>query len=347
MCGLNILKNTVICAVFIIGVVLSIPIYAHHSIGGIYDENNYLEISGVISAVHWRNPHIRFSVDVVKASGETDIWSVEMLSVSTLRRRGLSADFMSVGDAVKVWGSASRRNDTGLHAKNILLRDEDELILKSGQETRWSKNYIGAANVPAAIRKGDSSSPELGIFRVWSYAEELDGKLIWKSDYALTERAQEIQSSYDALKNLGENCHAKGMPTIMDQPYPVQFVQVGDDLEFHMEEYDTVRKITMSAMPSVEDIEASYLGSSFGRWDGGSLQVTTVAINSGQFDGDGIPLSENAILEERFTPAADGSRLDYELTITDPETFQDSVELERYWWWYPELKINPYDCEQS
>jgi len=52
-------------------------------------------------------------------------------------------------------------------------------------------------------------------------------------------------------------------------------------------------------------------------------------------------------LVERFTPNNDGSRLDYRLTVTDPNTFAESFEVGRYWIWRPEMQVGAYDCEQD
>ena len=37
------------------------------------------------------------------------------------------------------------------------------------------------------------------------------------------------------------------MPTIMEQPYPLEFEDQGDRIEVRMEEYDTLRAIHMDA----------------------------------------------------------------------------------------------------
>jgi len=47
---------------------------------------------------------------------------------------------------------------------------------------------------------------------------------------------------------------------------------------------------------------------------------------------------------ERFTLAEDGSRLDYRLTVTDPNTFTEAVELEKYWLYIPGITVEPYEC---
>ena len=59
---------------------------------------------------------------------------------------------------------------------------------------------------------------------------------------------------------------------------------------------------------------------------------------------DGLPLGPSSRLEERFTPAADGKRLDYTITIDDPDTFTMPVSLKRLWIWRPDERVRPYEC---
>jgi hypothetical protein len=72
--------------------------------------------------------------------------------------------------------------------------------------------------------------------------------------------------------------------------------------------------------------------------------VTTPGISWRHFDGIGVPLGPGATMVERFTPSADGSRLDYELTVIDPATFTRPMVLKRFWIWLPEITLSSYEC---
>jgi len=50
---------------------------------------------------------------------------------------------------------------------------------------------------------------------------------------------------------------------------------------------------------------------------------------------------------ERFTPTTDGTRLNYTMTITDPATFTESLELKRSWVWRPNETVKPYNCVEA
>jgi len=68
-------------------------------------------------------------------------------------------------------------------------------------------------------------------------------------------------------------------------------------------------------------------------------------VNFKWFDQAGIPQSEQSTLVERFTPTADGSRLDYTVSVTDSVNFTKPVTLNRYWLDLKETLV-PYNCEE-
>jgi hypothetical protein len=111
-----------------------------------------------------------------------------------------------------------------------------------------------------------------------------------------------------------------------------------------MEEYDTVRRIAMTSDAASRSDSRSILGVSRGRWDGAALVVTTTEIDYRWFNGTGIPLGRNAATEERFELSADGSRLEYTMTVTDSDTFTAPVTLRKAWEWRPGEQVRPFEC---
>jgi hypothetical protein len=92
----------------------------------------------------------------------------------------------------------------------------------------------------------------------------------------------------------------------------------------------------------------SLLGYSIGRWENErTLVVNTTNMNWGHFDGQGVQLSTSARTIERFQLSELGDRLDYALTVVDPETFTQQVNLEKYWVWYPDAAVGTYECSLS
>jgi hypothetical protein len=105
---------------------------------------------------------------------------------------------------------------------------------------------------------------------------------------------------------------------------------------------------------SVESVAAARraptpLGYSTGKWDGASLVVTTTDISWPYFQLyglEGVPQSAQAIIVERFTANADGTELTYDISMTDPRTFTETVTARGYrtFRWEPGFEFLPQDC---
>jgi len=76
----------------------------HHSAGVYFDVDAVIELSGEITEVVWRNPHVYFIVQAT--DGES--WNVESNSVSILRRMGLTEGLVNAGDRVQIAGWPGR-----------------------------------------------------------------------------------------------------------------------------------------------------------------------------------------------------------------------------------------------
>jgi hypothetical protein len=334
------------CAAVLFAACLPALADAHHSFAGFYDPNRIVEIEGVITQVSWHNPHGHIGIEVVDDSGEATQWDIETGSVSVLRVRGVDQAFVAVGDRVRIAGQASLRSDTAMYARQMLLDDEREVLLTIGVEPRWTNaggELLGSvfdqrvAN--EARRKAD------GVFRVWSTVLEDPAAFpMFKGGYPLTEAGKRTREQWDPASVILNGCTPKAMPLLMISPYPIEFLRDGDDIVMRFEEDDAVRRIHMGALPPAQQ---SFLGHSTGVWDGETLVVTTTHMQAELFDPNGIRQSENIRVVERFTPAVNGERMNYRISITDPETFTATFELTRYFVWRPELVVNEYDCREQ
>jgi hypothetical protein len=338
-------------------VLLLLPLAAqsHHSFLARFDRQSIMEIDGQVVDVLWRNPHTYITLRALGDDGEPVDWAMETSSLSVLRRQGIAAGTIEVGQRVKVAGYPPVGDKKELYVRHVLLPDGRELLMDTGLVPRWSRRTVGEHSV-LSIREGDPSRPDLGLFRVWSFIR--DGPRLFPEavdptfdiqSYPMTESARAALAAFDrATQNPTGHCTPKGMPTVMEQPYPIEFVR-GDngDILLRVEEYDLTRTIYMNAASAPRDAAPSPLGVSVGTWDGRTLEVTTSRVSWPYFSQMGIPQSEAVRIVERFTPAEDGSRLDYRMTVTDPATFTEPVVLTTYWIWVPEVELLPYRCQEG
>lgn len=321
---------------------------AHHGIGAQFDRGSTIELEGKVRSVLWRNPHVRITVGVTDDSGREALWVVEALSVSMLRQKGISDVLLTVGDAVRIAGNPSRRGETEIYVTNLLLEDGREALFSDTAAPRWSDDVVGQSGPRYAVA-GDPSEPEKGLFRVWSRAPgtglfanfDLDGQ-------PLTGAARAGAATYDPLTDrpAADECAEAGMPRIVGNPYPREFVDRGNTILMRLEEYDAVRTIRLGGIRPALIGAASPLGYSVGHWEGGTLVVETTNVGERDFPL-GILLGEDLKILEHFTPNEDGSRLDYRMRVTDPTAFLEPVELELFWIYAPSATVQAYECTEG
>ena len=84
-----------------LGVVMTVPVLAHHSFGSEYDEKKPLKFENVtVTKLEWTNPHARFYVDVKDAKGVVTNWNFELASPNVLKRNGWTKNTLKEGDKV-------------------------------------------------------------------------------------------------------------------------------------------------------------------------------------------------------------------------------------------------------
>jgi len=241
-----------------------------------------------------------------------------------------------------------------MFVQHVLLPGGEEIVLHPRFEPRWAENVESSSTWMAT--HDDAQNEQTGIFRVWSTSlRSIEEGLAYPEtinpaaahDYPLTADARAVLMAFDPLTDaLTVNCQPKGMPAIMENPFPIEFVEVEGDIELHLEEYDTLRTIRMGDTDGNNEHTPSLVGYSVGRWEGSTLVVETDAMNYGHFDSVGIPLSDSAIVTERYIPSDDGKRLGFEMTVVDSATFTEPVTLTKTWLGLPGAKVQPYECSE-
>ena len=181
----------------------------------------------------------------------------------------------------------------------------------------------GAA--PAAARGGTAAGPQL------------------TPEYAAKRDALRGQARED---NETANCLPPGMPGIMNQPYPMEFLLTPGKVTIVIEAYTQVRHIYTDGRKLPEDPDEKFFGTSIGHWEGDTLVVETVGFSPLTQLAAGIPHSDSMKIVERFR-LTDPDTMSIETTITDPKAltapFTSSRTLKRHRNW----TIAEYICEEN
>jgi Family of unknown function (DUF6152) len=91
-------------------VVFASTAWAHHNMSAIYDFNDRITMTGTLTKIDWRNPHIELIVDT-KQGTEVQAWSLEGPSPSFFRARDINKSDIETALNKTVTAEASRARD--------------------------------------------------------------------------------------------------------------------------------------------------------------------------------------------------------------------------------------------
>jgi hypothetical protein len=334
---------------FALGPMVGVPSLAHHSTAE-YDNNTVTEAEGTVVGVSWFNPHVRLTISTEAFDGEDMLWELEGMGVMRLDRAGIPRDLVGVGTTVRFAGNPSTRRNRHMYVTNVLMPDGQEILLRTTSEPRWSEEII-------SIRGGSVIDPTLvtadqpeGIFRVWVPAGNQAPS--WVENPPLTEAARAGRDAYNpTLDDPLLDCTAPGMPRLISRAggHPLRFIMRNEDIILQNEYFAVERLVRMGGDPTPAGLEATPLGYSTGRWENDDLVVTTTNIDWPYFQLyglEGIPQSKAVELIERFKFDEALNELSYDITVSDPETFTQTLTAEDYiqFRWEPGLDFLPYEC---
>lgn len=322
--------------------VVSSNVGAHHALNAFYDLENPIRIDGTLTSVRWVNPHISFELEQIAPDGQTKVWTVASGAPALVNRAGINADTFSVGDQVVISGFPSKRRENEMVGAIIHMEDGRDLAMFKGLAARFghelsaSSTHISADAAQAGARDARS------IFRVWTF-DENPGRV--SSEPEFLQSAIDARADYDPLTDdPALSCTPRGMPFAMRNRFPIEFIAQPETIVLRLEMWDITRTIHMGEDAAGGSRQASPLGYSVGRWDDGSLVVTTRDINWPYFDEIGTLQSSAIGVEERFTLSEDEAALEYQITITDPNTLSHPAVRYGRWLWIPGEEIQPYGC---
>ena len=142
------------------------------------------------------------------------------------------------------------------------------------------------------------------------------------------------------------NCLPPGLPGIMTQPYPMEFLLTPGQVTIIIEAYSQTRHIYTDGRPLPTDPDPTFYGTSVGHWEGDTLVAESVGFEPIP-RGLAFPYSEKMKVMERFR-LTDPDTMTIETTIVDPEALtmpfsMGTRTLKRHRTW----TIAEYVCEEN
>jgi hypothetical protein len=99
--------------------------WAHHNMSALFDFNDRVTVTGTLSKLDWRNPHIYLTVDVKNVKGARETWLSEGPAPNWFRIREIAkADFAnSMGKPLTLELSRARDKSRSGLIRTITLPD--------------------------------------------------------------------------------------------------------------------------------------------------------------------------------------------------------------------------------
>ena len=338
-----------LAATVLVGLVLaSVPGVAHHAVRTKFDEAKKTTLSGVVTLVDWRNPHVHVFLNV-KEKNQLVNWAVEIESPFDLQNSGWTPDSIQPGDHLtvtgfaarngsrQVWGDSIVMEGTGRRVLNVTLTPP-AMPLSPRPAPLWPDNQPRLGNIPGGV-SGYWAWPSKtvlvedgvdvpmypgGHLRNIADAAKVAPMQPWALGIYRLRQEHFLQDDPMYL-----NCKPPGGPRQMQLPYGVQFVEDRDRQRIFVlvgsgnANFRIVYLDGRGATGQVggDDDNPLYYGRSVGKWDGQALVATTSGFNEDfWFTNGGLPHTDQLKLTERFT-RTNFDTLQYEVTVDDPGAY--------------------------
>jgi len=301
----------------VIALLMPLASLAHHAFALDFDKNLEGEVSGVVTRVVFRNPHVRYFVEVAGNNGESTTWELRPPgNIAIYRRENWHANTIQVGDRLVATGNLGRNGAAKLYATCIRIVGGRRLGLcenaVSVQETTADPNqtYIYSANDYAV----DISGFWDNRYKFEYTVDDLRPKPIPHTEESRQIYAARIKEQDNALR-----CRNPGLPRIFGSHAGWEIVDAGRHYLIVSEQNSIVRRIWMDGRSVPDEVIDTPMGFSRGHWDRRTLIIETTNLSESWLDGSGYPMSggDSTRIVEQWTVADDNLTIDRKMIIYD------------------------------
>jgi hypothetical protein len=108
------MKKLIAFCLLTAGLLLALPLFAHHSITAEFDTSKSFTVKGNITKIEWVNPHAYVYLDTKDDKGVVAHYSFETGPPGNLRRSGVLRTMFAVGDAMTIDAYAAKDGSKNL-----------------------------------------------------------------------------------------------------------------------------------------------------------------------------------------------------------------------------------------
>jgi len=322
--------------------------WAHHALTAKFDMAKTTTLSGVVTAVDWRNPHVHIFMNVT-ANRKVTNWAIELESPIELAKDGWTRDSVHPGDKLTVKGNPAL--DSSRQVWGADLRYTETSMLVFPPKPRNSQAPLPARPTP----RWPDGHPALG-----QSPNSVDGYWEAPSKTAMVEDGVDVKmDQYGLLANLADaakvapmqpwalgvyqnrqrrmlkddptfiNCKPPGGPRMYQSDLGIQFVEdvarkrifvlMGSGNHNYRIIYLDGRE--QKGLVGGDDDNPLYFGRAVAKWEGDTLVNDMKDFNEDfWFTNGGLPHTSLLHLTERIT-RTDNDTLRYQVTVDDPGAY--------------------------
>jgi Family of unknown function (DUF6152) len=318
---------------------IALPVLAHHSDAGV-DMESVVAFEGTVREFTWRNPHVYVIVDV-EQNGEPPIaWELQMAAVTILSRRGWTSETLTPGDRVSVRANPAEDG----RRYGILQSVEKE----------------GGLALAAAAKAPDVTPSTTTLAGNWltdratvqSYPGGFDG--FFHALLKLNDNGKVAKAAFSVLSDENPDASCVGRPTpsalVSTNLYlmEIDLTHQNEVIVLRSERFNEIRTVYMDGRPHPDPNVRFATGHAIGRWDGDTLVIDTANFADHRSPYQiGVPSGGQKHVVERYRLSEDGTHIDVELTLDDPEYLSEPLVHSRQLIYSPHLEMLHGDCDQE
>jgi hypothetical protein len=203
------------------------------------------------------------------------------------------------------------------------------------------------ANATNAAKEAPGTPRLSGIFEPRTFGIMVPEAPLSQAGKALVDKNAAAMAAGNIMHTAWTSCRPGAVSTMTMPREKIVVLQSADEVTILYEMPRMTRRVRMGGTHP-KDLAPSYVGDSVGHWEGNTLVVDSLGFNGyAELDARGQPTSPALHTVERFTPAADGSGIDIEVTITDPAYYEKPFTIKRSWKKSPARHPYEYDCMEN